>query len=85
MPATAGPVAPGSICRATSTLAIPLPTSSAIALTPIFFVVVAQQIRRADVAAAGQAQIDAAMAASQQVRERDRSEQIPDAQGDDRC
>ena len=35
-----GPAAPASICRATSTLAIPFPMSSAMALTPIFFVVV---------------------------------------------
>src|SRR5688572_17410109 len=44
IPATAGPVAPGSICRATSTLAIPFPTSSAIALTPIFLVVVRNRL-----------------------------------------
>ena len=61
---------------------MPLPTSSAIALTPIFFVVVRKQVRRTDVAAAGKPQIDAAMAASQQVRERDRPEQIPADQGD---
>ena len=43
----------------------------------------AQQIGRAHVAAAGLAQIDPAMAAGQEVRERDRSEQIPDDQSDE--
>ena len=77
-----GPVAPGSIWRATSTLAIALADVERHRAHADLLRRVAQQIRGADVAAAGQPQIDAAMAASQQVRERNRPEQYPTTKSD---
>ena len=42
----------------------------------------AQQVRRADISAAGEAQIDTAMAAGQKIRKRDRPEQVARNQDD---